>query len=319
MNFFQNSNLNFISKAAILGLFMAFGGQIMAQVVSESHIITTNDLRVVHNIVKKAKPGTALFSDIDEVGLLAKSKALQLPHRNLFLPQAYKKMAEKMGSSEDWDKTWCRGLDPYSAVIWRDCKVESPDKDTWKKIVETMREKDLMLVGLTAGFAGDIEFENIIKVEKFHEIRIEKLKQVGITVDWGAAKFGTTVFENLEPVAKGYYPMLYGWVLFCCNVSKPVVFDEFCKRNSVELTHMIFIDDSKKNVEAMEKHCAAKNINFTGVHYTKVEEDNKKDKESEKPQYDPERAAFQFKHLVDHQIWLEDEEADRLRLTETSS
>ncbi|MDR1907913.1 MAG: DUF2608 domain-containing protein [Holosporales bacterium] len=106
------------------------------------------------------------------------------------------------------------------------------------------------------------------------------------------------VLESAEGV---YKPVFSKGVLFCGSTSKDKSLDAFLTHVKKEPKVIVLIDDSIKNIDAVNAYCKAHNIKFVGIHYTEYSKHDSVLPSSW------ERSEFQMKTLLEHDIWLPDE------------
>jgi len=112
-------------------------------------------------------------------------------------------------------------------------------------------------------------------IEKMEDLRIKELNNVGISFLPLTPLKGDVLAVGLENAnmicseCKGI-PMLKEGIILTAGIDKSIVLEYMFNTYNYYPKTIIFIDDSLKNIESLEKLCIKLKINFQGFHYTAV-------------------------------------------------
>ncbi len=163
-------------------------------------------------------------------------------------------------------------------------------------IITSLQNRGITVLALTAAWTGSFG-----SIPFFPQFRLEQLQKLGI--DFSKAHIPDAIFKQL-PEREGTYPMLYQGML-CANLQdKGLVLGAFLDYMKWKPSHIIFFEDSYKRVKQVVEEMCKRNIPCTGYQYFGFEH--------VPGELDKELTIFQFKYLLDHERWLNDEDGQKL-------
>ncbi|HJD62053.1 MAG TPA: DUF2608 domain-containing protein [Rickettsia endosymbiont of Degeeriella rufa] len=136
-------------------------------------------------------------------------------------------------------------------------------------------------------------------------LRFDALKDVDISfINTSPFKEDATFpeFENENGI-----PMLISGVILTASANKGLVLKAAFEKYNLHFQKIIFIDDTMKELESVDKSCLDLNIDFQGIHYGAA-------KIAPLPILDKEKEELRYEILKKEHIWLLDKELkERIR------
>ncbi len=162
------------------------------------------------------------------------------------------------------------------------------------KIIKDLQEKGVKIMALTALQTGQLG-----AIESMEDWRLAHLARHGIHFTPVAQNQEHFVLDELYQ--DGFSPVYKKGALFTYKQSKGQVLTAFLNRINWMPQHIVFVDDKRANIEDVAEASDKLAIPFTGAHYQVAKNLAKR--------LDKQLADFRFKHLVEHGIWLDEDEA----------
>lgn len=234
-------------------------------------------IKTLQPSLDQLESGDWLIVDIDDTVIA--------PSAMMFRTQSpHCKLIDKLKTLPDSDIT---------VSIWRlNRKVMLVEKE-WPAIINALQKRGVIVIALTQMHTGS--FGKIPSMERW---RTQELKALGIT-------FSAFAINDVEILIAGEKPAtLYQGILFTGSHTKVATFVSFINKYG-KPSKLVFIDDRIEHVKSLEKLCTEMNILFEGYHYQAV---NHLPYNSEK-----DFGTIQTKNLQNDSIWLEDEDAQKLK------
>jgi len=230
---------------------------------------------VLKIIEQNAKKGATVFLDIDDTIIAPKSNSFRDGHH--FIDEMKKHSAD-YGNFVDMLSDW--RLKRRTILIGED----------WPKVILKLRN-DYAVYGLTKMDSGS--FGKIASMEKWRE---KELRNLGIIFTQN------DVAQNLRIDMYKMNPTFYGGILFTGSASKSEALMAF--DSALSPTFVVLVDDRLEHLQDVEEFCKNNDLEFLGIHFTGAK--------FLPGVYRPDIAEFQKKYLIEHSLWLEDDEAERL-------
>lgn len=168
-----------------------------------------------------------------------------------------------------------------------------------KKILDLMKliqVKKFWAIALTAP-----NTERATIITHFEDFLIQELNALGIDF---CTQSPTDRNHSLKSFSGKYYPPIHKkGIIFTKNIEKTPALKQFLFEFQVKPTHIIFIDNQRKNLISIEKMCKEKNILFSGFLYTKGYKSP--------PPYNKKISQMQLLTLQKENTWLNDGQAWR--------
>jgi hypothetical protein len=130
-------------------------------------------------------------------------------------------------------------------------------------IFADIKSKQIKAIALTSGYTGKFGY-----IEKREDLRIQKLKEVGISFKDSFSEIKPTIFEDIKKVNPKHYPMFKEGIVFACRLPKGEVLQRFLTQAKFKPKKVIFVDNKLKNIESVQEFCQNAKIDFHGFHYT---------------------------------------------------
>jgi hypothetical protein len=183
----------------------------------------------------------------------------------------------------------------YLSVIWTSATYVLVDDDI-PSIIHNLSPKGISAMGLTTCSTGPIGC-----IQSMEKWRLDQLKAVGIDF----SPFFTEEYMFSELVDEKFSPPLFkNGILFTGDFqavhksTKGELLGVFLDRIDWKPEGVIFIDDDRKNLDAVLKELDQRGIPFQGYLMEKPS-----------PQLDEAIAAFQIQTLLDSNSWISDDQA----------
>lgn len=246
-------------------------------------IIPTNDFKVIEEYVNKADKDTLVIFDVDDV--------LAIP-TDEFAFNAPVRVALTQKLREHYSKDELKYL--YSCVFER--RNAQPVEPNMRGLIKSLEQRNIPAIALTGWWTGKYG-----KIDKMENLRFDALKQVDISfINTSPFKEDTTFpeFENENGI-----PMLISGVILTSLADKGLVLKAVLEKYNLHFKKIIFIDDSLKYLESVEKACLDMNIDFQGIHYGAA-------KIAPLPILDKEKEELRYEIFEKEHIWLLDKELE---------
>jgi hypothetical protein len=198
-----------------------------------------------------------------------------------------------------WEKLQPEEIENCLSIMLKNTNYLLVDKNIPSFIDTLSNQKDVFVMGFTSCRTGS--FGVIPSMEKW---RLDQLKNVGIDF----TPFFNEVFvfsELVEPQANP--PIFKHGILFCGDFyssqesTKGKLLGVFLDRMQWRPKRIIFIDDEKKNLEAVQRELKLRDIPFRGYHL-----------QNRYPKIDEKIGQFQIEYLIKNQKWLSDKKAKEI-------
>lgn len=130
-------------------------------------------------------------------------------------------------------------------------------------ILADIQSKQIKAIALTSGYTGKFGY-----IEKREDLRIEKLKEVGISFKDSFPEIEPIIFDNIKKADPKHYPMFKEGIVFACRLPKGEVLQSFLTQAKFTPKKIIFVDNKLKNIKSVQEFCENAKIDFHGFHYT---------------------------------------------------
>lgn len=160
-------------------------------------------------------------------------------------------------------------------------------------LVSKLQDRNIKAIVLTAMINKTIEEGSFIN------LRIEELYKFGFdfSKNWNDLKETSLIDQDDSP----YYKQ---GIICAGHKSKSIALELFLKYSRFHPKKIIFIDDSRKNLEDVMAFSQKTGIEFLGIEYLGYR------KIPNKYSFSQKRADFQINNLITNKIWLSDEDAE---------
>ena len=126
------------------------------------------------------------------------------------------------------------------------------------RIIDNLKQQGVLVIGLTSMESGGY---GVISSMPFW--RADMLKDMGIVF---SQQYPNQVYKQL-PAYRDNYPILFEGILCCNQQPKGAVLAAFLDDNNLRPGHIIFFDDSMRNLQSVGKTCVEHNIPCTLFKY----------------------------------------------------
>lgn len=231
---------------------------LFASIQAEISVITALDQ--VHTALDQCDANSTLvLFDVDEVLIMCREPAYR---------------RSNMRRHREISKRWWAQLTPEQQTEAMMLMIEKGDavlldRKTPEMLHHLQHSRGFPAIALTAAYSGDADGK-----DRFAQVRSDRLREFGIHFNHPYAQWDGTVFKDLKE-ARGTHPMFLGDVLFTNGRenSKGQVLLRFLDEVGSQISTVVFVDDSLKNLESVEAACRSRGIRHIGLHFVPEETD----------------------------------------------
>jgi hypothetical protein len=246
-------------------------------IVCFAKIVQTNDFKRLSDLLNQADQKTLVVFDVDET-LTTADDVAKHPNYVQFLRKKITGFPK-----EKWDYFW--------SILFRDQSFHLVDGCMPDRI-QKLQKQGIRLVALTA-----IPIGSFGVISHFEELRSQRLKRVGIDFEVSWKDFNPCHFQWIKT---GFYK----GIIASDSCQKGEVLERFVTCCCPNIKKIMFVDDSKNNIDSVEQFAKASGFESLCVHYTAV-------KDRPAKLFDRQRTEFQLKVLEKEHKWISDSETDR--------
>jgi hypothetical protein len=246
-------------------------------------IAHVSDMRNLGIYLDKADASTLVLFDVDDV-LIVPTQAYCFKHP---IRKKYVRILQQK---------YCPSHVKYLfSYVFKKRTVRLVNKEI-TFLMEKLKKRRIPTSALTAWWTGP--FGTIPHME---EIRLKELKDKGICFKDISPFQKNTQWDSLKTTDG--IPMVKDGIIFTALQDKGFILKEVLKVYALKMKKILFIDDSLKQIYAVQKACKDLHLSFTGIHYTesKTIAPHACEEKKEKKRFDV---------LENHHIWLLDKAMD---------
>ncbi len=247
--------------------------------------ISTHDIEVIKQELENMGKDDLLVTDVMGVLFTQADKIISVNNK-----KTYKKFLKEIEARDGKQRSI--NLD---SVVKKNFTSIAVDPQLIGAITEAV-EKGTKYLGLTSGRSGQYGY-----IENLAELRHERLKEVGLTLKEFVKIKKNELLLN-DSFIKKEAPYYYKGVIFTNKTDKGKSLEAFFMEADFFPKKIVFIDNQMHKISSLKRLCAKYDIDFVGIHYTKVFNLNTEG-------YDKKIADMQFKLLDKNEIWVSDEQA----------
>lgn len=264
-------------------------------------IIRTTQMSDVTSIIESLDypANEVLFVfDVDDVIITPKDEVLQSQNRSVSDPLikaiVKRRLQKNEAKSRDelrWDLVTDFALQGERTLV----------DSSFLSLQARLRQQGIRNIALTACGTG-----NLGRISQLEEWRLADLKKFDVAFSWSFPEIEH--FWLPEKTAKKGPALFYRGVVFAAKQNKGEVLEAVLNRLAYRPRCIVFVDDKKKNLLAMQQSCERLGIEYHGYHFKEMAERLPSSKLAE-------RACLQFSVLEKEGRWLSDCEANKLLST----
>lgn len=252
--------------------------------------VSISEIKELALALKNVTPDSLVIFDVDEV-LVYPENVVQLQVAAPFWEATMADLEKRRGKAT---------RDLLHSIMLLQSKWQLTDAEVPSLIQDLQRQK-IRVLALTTFWTGKMG-----KLKSVEDWRSTHLKEhhIDFSITAGIPKryFNITKFDKVNGKA---YPVYKDGIIYTNHyANKGEILSAFLKQTNLNPTNIIFIDDKLKNIIDIENFCNAANINYTGIH------DNRILKQYNT--FDATLGKYQFDHLENHYVWLNDLEAKKI-------
>jgi len=254
-------------------------------------VIQIDNLNIALQEIRRGGKSTVVILDVDDVLITPQDHILRssdLEARTLL--GVLNTQLRKRLTEAEMQHLW--------SIILSSRQVKIVDVDTLKFVQQASKYANRVFCLTTSGVG------KFGKIESLAEWRIAELKGIGFQFNNSYPIVDSVDLDPLlatkDPICK---PMYKDGILFSCNLNKGDVLKAYFAHQGIRPKHIIFIDDSLKNIRSVEQYCKNNGIEYHGFEYTAAKKHNSK-------KFDPKLAEMQFNILEKENKWLNDSEVE---------
>ncbi len=216
-------------------------------------VVQARSMVEVRRYFDEAGPQTLAIFDVDNVLTIPAEPAFQMPNMKRFSNTF--RMVYKALSHEGQDAFLNLIVQRYPSLL-----VEGGTP----RLIQDLSERGFRPIALTGSWNGQSPL-----VGNFPDYRYSVLRTMGIDFSQSFPELTCSVFEDL-PSHRGSYPSFQKGILYANGIAmdKGVILERFLEALDWEPKMVIFVDDSRQNLEHVEQALKPWGINFLGLEYT---------------------------------------------------
>lgn len=259
-----------------------------------AEIITTGDFQIIAEKIDAANAEVLVIFDVDDVLLHPQDHILKVEHKQHV--ENFKNDLKKRYSAQEAEE--------FDSLIMSQREAEPVDH-RFIHLIHTLHERGVKVLSLTHCFSGAWG-----KIRSLAAWRAGELQKLGYHFEHSWPGLKEKVFSSLGSHDPKRFPVFKEGVILTCRISKGRVLKAFLDYAGAAPKRIIFVDDKRKNLHAVEEMARGKGIEFLGIEYMP-------------PQcahpLNAKRAALQFEMLEKEKRWVGDAEADQILLARASA
>ena len=129
------------------------------------------------------------------------------------------------------------------------------------QIIKKIQEKNIKIIAVTSGKIGQYG-----EIESREDLRFDVLKKLGF--DFSSSFSVSNITLDNKP---NEIPLIFkNGILFTSNALKGDSLSKFLQHIKFKPKKLIHIDNSMRMLVNMESYCKENNIEFLGIHFTKI-------------------------------------------------
>jgi hypothetical protein len=204
-----------------------------------------------------------------------------------------------------WHERLCKTYDKetferlWSILLQKEYDAIHLVEEQTPTIIKKLQQSKVKVMALTRTRLG-----NIGKIPSHEDLRISKLIEHGI--DFSLSAPISDQFVLKEVVSQRSFPIYKNGILFVEKELKGIALDAFLSRIDWNPSIIFFVDDKIDYLKYVQTTVEERGIPFIGFHYTA--------NLSNLLKLDENVLEQQFKHLIEHDEWLSEEEIYKLNL-----
>lgn len=254
---------------------------LMVLSLQAGEIITTSNFGRIEEEVEKLDNNSLVLFDVDAT--------LIVPDDAILKPQAKNIFKYLIAGHLDRD-------------LFRDIRLKASHSLVDPRsiaLVQNLQEKKISVLAFTAAPA------KIRGVEQPGDWRIDELQRYGFNFSLCCPICG--VLEIPKSADQQHFPMFKSGVLFSSFHPKGDILVVFLQITGLDPKKVVFVDDELEHVQSVITCLEKCGVDCIGIHYTAA---------NEAPcDLKLEQARFQVNYFIQHDIWLSDNESDKLFLS----
>lgn len=252
---------------------------------ANAKIIEVDNIQTVSKELLELGPNDLITIDVRSVLFSAKDIILTMHYKKQF-KKIFSDLREKLGDME---------AERLHSIVLKNYEPTTVDP-YMVNIIKKIQDKKLKIIALTSGKIGKYG-----EIENREELRINTLKNLGYDFS-SSFPLGNIILDNKPYKTSLVYK---NGILFTSNALKGDSLGKFLDHIKLKPRKIIHIDNSMRMLTNMESYCKENNIEFLGVHFTRI---YKTDVEF----LDPKIVEKQFEILQTKGKWISDNTAKEI-------
>lgn len=217
---------------------------------ASAKIIDIDDIEIVAEDLLKLDSDDLITIDVRNVLFGAKDVILMKPFKKEF-KEIFAKIKEKSGELE---------AKRLHSIILKSYESKLIDPNMLQ-IIKKIQEKNIKIIAVTSGKIGQYG-----EIESREDLRFDVLKKLGF--DFSSSFSVSNITLDNKP---NEIPLIFkNGILFTSNALKGDSLSKFLQHIKFKPKKLIHIDNSMRMLVNMESYCKENNIEFLGIHFTKI-------------------------------------------------
>jgi len=198
--------------------------------------------------------------------------------------------------SKEYDKPQFEKL--WSIILQKEYDLIHLVEKQIPLIIKNLQQSNAKVMALTRTRLGCIG-----QISSHEDLRLAKLMEHEI--DFSQSSPSPDKFVLTEVISQSSFPIYKNGILFVEKESKGIALDAFLQRIKWTPSKVFFVDDKISYIQSVQTVIENRGIPFIGFHYTSSL--------NNLPKLDETVIEQQFKHLIEHEEWLSEEEIQKLK------
>lgn len=268
------------STVSVFIIFFAF--------YAKAAVLEATDIGVIKEEIAKLKSGDMVLLDVKHVIFYSSDQVMFYEHKPFF-KQKFAQIEANLGKEE---------ATRLKSIVLSSYKPMIVDHEI-AEIINKAQKSGIIVFALTSGNTSNYGI-----ISNRADLRIKTIKDIGIDFSKSMNLPYIDLSDGMSLSTKddSSNPIFQDGVIFAAKRPKGEILGKFLKFSKLNPEKIIFVDNQLKNVLSVERKCQELDIDYTGIHFTKLHN---------KPHIPLNKkiAEKKFEILLAENRWIDDNEA----------
>ena len=268
------------STVSVFIIFFAF--------YAKAEVLEATDIGIIKDEIAKLKSGDMVVLDVKHVIFYSSDQVMLHEHKSFF-KQKFAQIEANLGKEE---------ATRLKSIVLSSYKPIIVDHEI-AELINKAQKSGIIVFALTSGNTSNYGI-----IPNRADLRIKTIKDIGIdfSKSMNLPYIDLSGEMPLSTKDGSSNPIFQEGVIFAAKRPKGEILGKFLNFSKLDPEKIIFVDNQLKNVLSVEEKCKELDIDYTGIHFTKLHN---------KPstQLDKKIAEKKFEILLAESRWIDDNEA----------